>query len=58
MSVENLSPDLPEAIVDEPGRSIEDEVASSRSTETALTVVFTVAAVLSVSFVAVATGIV
>jgi len=58
MAAESLSSDLPEAPVERPTRPVEDEVAFGPGAETVLTVAFAVAAVLFVSFVAVATGIV
>jgi hypothetical protein len=52
-----MSTDVPAALVDEPAET-ETPAATSEWAETALTVLFTAAAVLFVSFLAVVTGLV
>jgi len=58
MSMESFSPDVPAALADEPAQAVEDQAGLGRWAETALTIAFATAAVLLVSFVAVATGLV
>lgn len=54
-----MSTDLPAALVDQPAETVfEAASATNEWTETALTVLFTAAAVLFVSFIAVVTGLV
>jgi len=54
-----MSTDLPAALVDQPAKAaVEDASNKSEWAETALTVLFTAAAVLFVSFLAVVTGLV
>jgi hypothetical protein len=59
MSADGIPTDLPDALVEEAAEAgAEDPSATSAWAETALTVVFSAAAVLFVSFIAVATGLV
>jgi hypothetical protein len=54
-----MSTDMPAALVDEPAETVaEAPPAANEWAETALTVLFTAAAVLFVSFLAVVTGLV
>ena len=54
-----MSTDMPAALVDEPAETVAEALpATNEWAETALTVLFTAAAVLFVSFLAVVTGLV